>query len=294
MAELSSDLQGRTCLVSGASTGIGLATAVALARRGARLWLVSRDPARGNEALEKVNAASLGEGARLILQDLSCHEGVRAAAREFLDSGEPLHILVNNAGAVFFERRETADGLEATFALNHLAPFHLTLLLLDRIVASAPARIITVSSAGHARGRIRFDDLGATRSYHGFIQYCDSKLANLLFTYELARRLEGTGVVAHALHPGVFRSRLGMNNSGPVRSLWKWVHPLMRSPERGAETTIYLATAPEVQAVNGGYWSRCRPRKSSRRSHDGKVGERLWSVSEKLAGLVPALPPEPN
>jgi NAD(P)-dependent dehydrogenase (short-subunit alcohol dehydrogenase family) len=294
MAELPSDLHGRTCLVSGASTGIGLATAVALARRGARLWLVSRDPVRGNEALEKVTAASRGEDARLILQDLSCHEGVRAAAREFLDSGEPLHILVNNAGAVFFDRRETADGLEATFALNHLAPFHLTLLLLERIVASAPARIITVSSAGHTQGRIRFDDLGATRSYHGFVQYCNTKLGNLLFSYALARRLEGTGVVAHALHPGVFRSRLGMDNRGLLRSLWKWVHPIMSSPERAAETTIYLASAPEVQDVNGGYWSRCRPRKSSRRSRDREVGERLWRVSEELAGLVPSLPPEPK
>ena len=146
------DLQGLTALVTGASTGIGLETALALARRGARLWMVSRDPIRGAEALRSVNAISQGVEARLILQDLGCRAGVRAAAEEFLQSGEPLHILVNNAAGVFFERTETVDGIEATFALNHLAPFHLTLLLLKRIVASAPARIVNVSSAGHAPG----------------------------------------------------------------------------------------------------------------------------------------------
>lgn len=285
MTEPLKDLRGRTCLVTGSSSGIGLATAIALARRGARLWLLSRDPTRGEQALEAVRAASDDDGVRLILQDLSSREGVRAAAREFLDSGEPLHVLVNNAAAVFFDRIETADGIEATLATNHLGPFHLTRLLRDRIIDSAPARIITVSSAGHRQGRIRFDDLGATRGYQGFIQYCNSKLANVLFTYELARRLEGTGVVAHAVHPGVVRSSLGMNNRGVVRTLWKWVHPIMSTTERGAETTIYVATAPEIQNVSGAYWSRCRRKKSSRRSYDRQVAGRLWEMSEELTGL---------
>ena len=285
------DLQGLTALVTGASSGIGLETALALARRGARVWMVSRDPVRGLEALRAVNDISQGVEARLILQDLGCRAGVRAAAEEFLQSGEPLHILVNNAAGVFFERTETVDGLEATFALNHLAPFHLTLLLLKRVLASAPARIVTVSSAGHARGRIRLDDLGAARYYYGFSQYCNTKLANVLFTYELARRIEGTGVVAHTLHPGVFRSSLGMNNRGLMRWLWKWAHIVMSSPDKAAATTIFVATAPEVSTQNGLYWSSCREKKSSRRSHDEALGKELWRISETLTGAsFPELP----
>lgn len=287
MTWLSADLAGRTALVTGASTGIGLETAKGLAQRGARLWLVSRDPDRGREALQQVDAVSRVGETRLLLQDLGSQDGVRAAALEFLESGDPLHILVNNAAAVFFERQETKDGIEATFALNHLAPFYLTLLLLDRMLSSSPARIINVSSAGHTQGRIRFDDLQAKNRYFGFSQYCNTKLANILFTYELARRIEGTGVVAHSLHPGVFRSSLGMNNRGLVRRLWEWVHPLMSSPEKAAETSIFLASASEIQERNGGYWSNCRERRSSSRSYDRAVAERLWRVSEELVA-VPA------
>ena len=279
------DLQGHSCLVTGASSGIGLATALALARRGASLWLVSRDPNRGAAAAERVRAEAGGGDVRLLTADLASQKEVRGVAQQVLDRDEPLHVLVNNAGAVFLERSETVDGIETSLALNHLAPFLLTALLRERLVASAPARVITVSSAGHTRGRIQLDDLGAKRRYQGFLQYCNTKLANVLFTYELARRLEGTRVVAHAAHPGAVRTGLGMNNRGVVRALWKLAHPFFRSAARGAQTCVFLATAPEVSEVTGKYWADCQEKASSPQSHDSEMAALLWDASAQLTGL---------
>ena len=279
------DLAGRWCLITGASTGIGRETALALAARGASLWMVSRDRARGEAAREEVRDRAQGGDVRLLLADLSTQAGVHLAAQEVLDSGLPLHVLVNNAGAVFLERGETEDGIETTLALNHLAPFLLTMLLLERLLQSAPARVITVSSAGHSRGRIVLADLEASQGYQGFLQYCNTKLANVLFTYELARRYEGRGLVAHAVHPGAVRTGLGMNNRGWVRMLWKLAHPFFRDAARGAETCVFLASAPEVADVTGKYWIDCRDQRSSPHSYDEAMAAALWQASRQLTGL---------
>ena len=197
------DVRGRSVMLTGASSGIGLAGARALAALGANLWLVCRSRERGEAAVAACEAEGGGGKTRLLLADLASQAAIRRLADDFLRSDEPLHVLVNNAGAVFFERLLTTDGIESTFAVNHLAPFLLTNLLLPRLCESAPARVITVASAGHRTGRIRLDDLESKRKYRAFSQYGNPKLANVLFTHELARRLEGGSVVAHSLHPGV-------------------------------------------------------------------------------------------
>ncbi len=198
-------------------------------------------------------------------------------------------MLLHNAGLANQQRSETVDGIEATLAVNHLAPFLLTHLLRERLVESAPARVVMVSSTGHAFGRIDLDDLERTRSYSGFRQYCNSKLANVLFTYELARRLSGTGVTATCLHPGGVRSGLGMQNrNGVVKGLMMLLRPFLRPPERGAETSIYLATAPEVEGMTGEYFVDCKPRRSSSESNDLELARDVWKASERLTVLAAA------
>lgn len=279
-------IRGRNVLVTGASSGVGLATARGLAARGANLWLLCRDARRGETALDLCRATPGVGRLELLLADLSSQEEIRSVAAEFLGKGEPLHVLVNNAAAVFFERTETVDGIESTLAVNHIAPFLLTNLLLPRLQESAPARVITVASAGHRTGRIRPDDLGCrTHSYQGFVQYSHTKLANVLFTRELARRIEGTGVVAHSLHPGVIRTGLGMNNTGWLRVAWNWVRPLFSSPEKGADTAIFLVCDASVQETNGGYWSRRKSKRPGTRGRDDEMAARLWEASEALVEI---------
>ena len=284
----SGQLRGRTVLVTGASSGIGLAGARALASRGANLWLLCRDAERAEAAAAACRAEGGGGSVQLLLADLSSQQQVRGAAKKFRESGEPLHVLVNNAGAVFFERTLTVDGIESTLAVNHLAPFLLTDLLLPCLRASAPARIVNVSSAGHRTGRIRLGDLGCERRYTGFGQYANTKLANVLFTRELARRLAGTGVVVHCLHPGAVNTGLGMNNTGWFRNVWEWAHPLMRSADKGARTLVHLASAPEVEERTGDYWSGLRPKRPSKSARDEALAAALWRASEEMVGLSPA------
>lgn len=274
----------RGALITGATSGIGRAAALEMARRGVDLWLVGRSP----ERLESVAGEARTAGAarvRTLRADLSLMAEVREAAQRVLDDPDPLQVLVNNAGAVIVERTETCEGIEATLALNHLAPFLLTNLLLPKLRASAPARVVTVSSGGHKLGRIRLDDLGASQSYNGFIQYCNTKLANVLFTRELAKRTKGTGVTASCLHPGAVRTGLGMNNEGLARRIWRLAHPLMLSPERGAETLVHLALAPELEALSGGYFVRRRERTPARLARDSVLAEQLWRESARLTGL---------
>ena len=200
-----------------------------------------------------------------------------------------LDVLVNNVGGYWATRHATEDGLERTFAVNHLAPFLLTHLLLDRLRSSAPARVVTVSSGAQAMGRIDFDDLQGERSYSGQRAYNQSKLANVLFTYELARRLEGSGVTANVLHPGVVRTAFGQEDSrGWMRLMLPVVRPFMKTPERGAETSIYLASSPEVEGVSGRYFANSKPKTSSRASYDTAAARRLWEVSAGLVGLARA------
>jgi NAD(P)-dependent dehydrogenase (short-subunit alcohol dehydrogenase family) len=281
----------KTCLVTGASSGIGKETALALATMGATVVLHGRDPARSEAALAQIKAASGNPRVELSVADLSSLAEVRRLAEAFLARHTRLDVLVNNAGVIRFRREVTADGLEYTFALNHLAYFLLTHLLLDVLKASAPARVVNVSSDAHYNGHLNFGDLQSERGYNVYGVYAASKLANVLFTYELARRLEGTGVTANCLHPGFVASRFGKDNRGTVGALGRGLLTLLRpfalSPQKGAQTSIYLASSPDVAGVSGRYFANCKPKTSSRESNDVAAAQRLWQVSAELAGVEP-------
>ena len=278
-------LKGKTCMITGASSGLGRVTAIELARMGATLVLVCRDRTRGENVTGEVRELTGNPAVSLMLADLSVQQSIRNLAAEFLARGEPLHVLVNNAGVFNLKRSLTADGIEAVFAINHLSYFMLTLLLVDRIKQSAPARIVNVASNAHRWGSINFDDLGGARSYRSSRIYGQSKLANILFTYELARRLEGTGVTVNCLHPGAVATGLGANNGALAKLLMPVIGLFMRSPEQGAATQIYLAASPEVQGVSGKYFVDCQPAQSNQESYDTAVARRLWEVSAEMTGV---------
>ena len=279
-------MNGRVCLVTGASSGIGRETALALARMGATVIMHGHDPERSAAAVDAVRRASPQGAVELVIADLSSQAGVRRLAAEVLQRHDSLHVLVNNAGVLRMRRTVTVDGLELTFALNHLAYFLLTRLLLDRLGEGAPARIVNVSSRAHARARLDFDDLQNARRFRGIGVYGQSKLANVLFTYELARRLEGSGVTANCLHPGFVATRFGSGTPGVMgRAVWlgaRLMRPFALSPARGARTSIYLATSPEVERVNGRYFVNGRATRSSPASYDEESARRLWEASQQL------------
>jgi NAD(P)-dependent dehydrogenase (short-subunit alcohol dehydrogenase family) len=276
-------MQGKIVLVTGANQGIGKATAIGLARQGARVVLVSRNADKGRAALADVRAASATGDAQLIVADLSSQADVRRAAAELRTHHARLDVLVNNAGVFVPARHETVDGLEETFAVNHLAPFLLTTELLDLLKASAPSRIVTVSSEVHSGAKMAWDDLQfATQRYGGMKAYGQSKLANVLFTYELARRLEGSGVTANALHPGVIASGFGQTYPGAMSFFVKVARPFLLTAEEGAKTSIYLASSPAVEGVTGQYLSKCKPVKSNAVSYDEASQRKLWALSLEL------------
>jgi retinol dehydrogenase 14 len=281
-------MAGRTVLVTGGTGGIGRATALGLAAMGAHLAITGRDRGRAEAAARDIRAAGGGQ-AEVFVADLSSQAEVRRVAGEVLQRLSRIDVLLNNAGGYWSTRNVTADGLERTFAVNHLAPFLLTSLLLDRLSHSAPARVITVSSSVHAMGRIDFDDLQGERSYSGARAYNQSKLASVLFTYELARRLPDARVTANALHPGVVRTSFGAGDPGAVQRLFTpFMRPFMKSPARGAATSIHLASAPGLEQVTGRYFAGGKPRKSAGRSYDQGAAAWLWQVSADLAGLAAA------
>jgi retinol dehydrogenase-14 len=272
-------MTGRTVLVTGATAGIGKATALGLAAMGAHLAITGRDHGRTEAAAREIRAAG-GGPVDVFVADLSAQSEVRRLAAAVLQRLSRLDVLVNNVGGYWDTRHVTADGLEHTFALNHLAPFLLTNLLLDRLKASAPARVVTVASHAHTMGRIDFDDLQGARSYSGARAYNQSKLANVLFTYELVRRLQGISVTANALHPGVVRTSFGAEDpAGVQRLLVPLIRPFMKSPARGAGTSVHVASAPELEQVTGRYFANSKPKRSSERSYDEVVAARLWQVS---------------
>jgi len=281
-------IAGRTVLVTGGTGGIGKATALGLAAMGADVAITGRDHERTEDAAGEIRAAGVGQVLAFVA-DLSSQAEVRRLADEVLQRLSRIDVLVNNAGGYWNTRHLTTDGLEHTFALNHLAPFLLTNLLLDRIKQSGPARVVTVSSNAHATGRIDFDDLQGERSYSGAGAYSQSKLANVLFTYELARRLRGNSVTANAVHPGVVRTSFGAEDPGTTQRLFvPLMRPLMRSPTRGAATSIHMASAPDLEQVTGRYFTNSKPKTSSKRSYDEADATRLWQVSAQLVGLTSA------
>ncbi len=287
MPTVNSSMQGKICMVTGANSGIGKATALELAQLGATVVMVCRDRARGEEARSEITTKSRNNAVDLLLADLSSQQSIRQLVENFQQHYTHLHVLINNAGAgaAFTGRRETVDGLEMTFAVNYLAPFLLTNLLLDVLKASAPARIVNVSSNSHEAGYIKLDDLQAEH-YKSMRAYGQSKLAVVLFTYELARRLQGTGVTANCLHPGFVATNFGQRDVGPaVRLLVKLIGSFGASPQEGAKTSIYLASSPEVEGVTGTYFVKSIPKRSAAISYDESLQRQLWQQSAKLVNV---------
>jgi retinol dehydrogenase 12 len=282
---MSASMHGKTCLITGATFGIGKATALGIARCGARVVIVGRDAERTPATVAWLQRESRNERVEYLLADLFAQADVRRLAQEFAARHTRLDVLVNNAGGFFSERATTADGFERTWALNHLAYFRLTLDLLPLLKASAPARIVNVASNVHARGRIDFDDLGGARRYDGVRAYCQSKLANVLFTYALARRLAGTGVTANCLHPGMVATGLSRNMRGIPWLFMNAMSAFILTPEQGASTSIHVASSPDVAGVNGKYFVKRKPARSCRLSYDEALQERLWAVSLQQTGL---------
>jgi len=278
-------MKGKICVVTGATSGIGEATAHSLAKMGATLTIVGRNPAKSEEAAKRIIESTGNPNVEYMLADLSSQEAIRRLAGQFRSRHQSLHVLVNNAGATFSKRRETSDGIEMTWATNYLSYFMLTNLLLDLLKAGSPSRIINVSSGLHRRARLDFDDLQLKNGYSRGRAYDLSKLAIILFTYELARRLEGTGVTANALGPGLVRTNLGKNDGLPTRLAKSFADLFAISAEEGAKTSVYLASSPKVEGVTGKYFYKGKEARSSDASYNIESGRRLWAVSEEQTGL---------
>jgi len=280
-------MKDKVCVITGASSGIGKATAVDLARMGATVVTVCRDQGRGEAALAEIKAATGNPNVDLLLADLSSQAAIRQLAKEFKTHYPQLHVLINNAGVALSKRSVTGDGIETVFAVNYLAPFLLTNLLLDVLKAGAPARVVNVAGDYHRKATINFDDLMSERDYNGMQANNQAKLALVLFTYELARRLEGTGVTANCLHPGAVATGGPLKDpdlSSFARLMYALVKPFFLSPKRGAETSIYLASSPEVERITGKYFVKKRAVASSPESYDLEIARRLWEVSAQLTG----------
>lgn len=272
------DLKDKNAIITGATSGIGRITALAIAEKGARLVLPVRNMAKGEELKQEIGEKTGNTSVELISCHLDSLESIRQFAEEYKQKHDTLHLLVNNAGTWEVKRRESEDGIEMNFAVNHLAPFMLTYLLLDTIKASAPARIVNVSSSAHKQTKMNFDDLEGKKRWSSMRSYGQGKLANILFTRKLAKDLEGTGVTANCLHPGVVSTRLFDKMPLVFRKIFGL---FMITPEKGAETSIYLAASPEVEGVSGGYFVKKKQARPTRHAMDMDVAERLWEVSEE-------------
>jgi len=277
-------MAGQVCVVTGASSGIGKAASLALARLGATVVLVCRNAERGEAALAEVSAAAVAGKPALEITDLSSMAQVRELAGR-LSRRDRIDVLVNNAGLVLGDRRVTPDGFEYTFAVNHLAPFLLTNLLRANLLASAPSRVVTVSSAVHRAARLDLDDLQSERHYSGLRAYANGKLANILFTRELARQLDDSGVTANCLHPGSVKTGFGNEGGTLLKVGLSAILPSLRSPEMGAFTLVYLASSPAVTDVTGGYYVSAARRRPSRAARNEATARRLWQLSAELTGL---------
>jgi NAD(P)-dependent dehydrogenase (short-subunit alcohol dehydrogenase family) len=289
MADLH-DLNGKTCIVTDATSGIGKATALELARMGGTVVLICRNRQKGEEVVREIRAITQSTAIDLLIADLSSQQQIRAAATEFTRKYERLHVLINNAGALFCKRSESVDGIEMTLAVNHLAPFLLTNLLLDTLKTTGSARIVNVNSDAHEHGKIDFSDLQMRRHYGrgvGMRAYGNAKLSNLLTVYELARRLHGTQVTVNALHPGYVATNIISFESAAgalrlLKPLWSIAKHFILTPEKGATTSIYLACSPQVSSQSGKYFERCASVPSSATSYDRNMQMRMWEISEEL------------
>ncbi len=274
-------IQGKIVLITGASSGIGKVTARELARLGATLVLVCRNRAKGEAVQSEIRNATGNQNIDLLIGDLTVQADIRRVAAEFTQKYDHLHVLINNAGGAFDPRQVTTDGLEVSLALNYVAPFLLTELLLPTLKASAPARIVSVSSMAHTWGKINFADLQAEKGYGSMKVYGQAKLALILFTYELARRLAGTGVTVNCLHPGFVASNFDKNLQGLLGWGMRFVLPFALTVEQGAQTSIYLASSPDVEGVSGKYFEKQKAKRSSNLSYDEKTGLDLWKLTEE-------------
>ena len=287
---INTTMQDKICLITGGTNGIGKSTAQALAEMGAMVVIVGRNASKAAQVVEEIRTLTGSKNVAYLLADLSSQRDVRRLAEEFKSKYQYLHVLINNAGAANLQRQLSVDRIEMTFALNHLAPFLLTNLLLDTIKASSMARIINVSSDAHAFGKIEFDNLQGERAY-GFKTYGNSKLANILFTIELAHRLVGTGVTVNALHPGLVATGFGKNTGGVIASLFGIIAPLVAlSPAKGAETSIYLASSASVDGITGKYFYKSRMIPPAAQATDFAVARKLWDVSAEMVHLADGLP----
>ena len=277
-------MQGKTVVITGATSGIGTETARALAAMGARVVMINRNPKKAEGVADEIRATATGT-VELVQGDMSSFESIRRCATEVLDRYPSIDVFLSNAGVFRARRHTTADGLEETFAVNHLAPFLLTNLLLERLKQSAPSRVVIVASDAHFSAALDFDNLLLERRFGPWKAYSRSKLANVMFAYALARRLEGTGVTANSLHPGFVATRLGQGNKIPIRPVYILLRPFTISPVKGAETSVYLASSPDVEGVSGRYFDKKQPTRSSRVSQVEEAQELLWKMSAELTGL---------
>jgi NAD(P)-dependent dehydrogenase (short-subunit alcohol dehydrogenase family) len=273
-------------IVTGANSGMGKAISTALAKTGANVVMLCRSKTRGEEALKEVKALSGSNSVELMLCDLGAIKSIEDFCRDFKKKYKRLDVLVNNAGVILPGRHETADGYELQFGVNHLGHFLLTNRLLELLKASAPSRIVNVASGAHKIGKIHFEDVNLKSNYTLWRAYAQSKLANILFTYELAERLKGTGVTANCLHPGAVATNMGINReTGFGTLITSLLKPIFQTPEQGADTTIYLAISKEVEGVTGKYFYRKRPITSSKASYDKAIAKKLWDLSEQMTGI---------
>jgi retinol dehydrogenase 12 len=275
-------MNDKVCIVTGANSGIGLATAIGLAKQGAQVVMACRDLDRASEAQSKIKKDSGSDSVDLLQLDLGSQASIHAFAETFLAKYDRLDVHINNAAVVPTKRQETTDGYEAQFGVNHLGPFLLTNLLLDILKVSAPSRVVTVSSMLHVKGDINFDDLQSEQSYDAMKAYNNSKLANMLFAFELARKLEGTGVTSNALHPGVVNTALSRNIPIFLKPLVKIAGLFMLNPDKGATTSLHVATNPDLETTTGKYFDECKDSRYSSKADDQEVATKLWELSEEM------------
>jgi NAD(P)-dependent dehydrogenase (short-subunit alcohol dehydrogenase family) len=283
------NMTGKICLITGGNSGIGKATAVRLAKMGATVVIVSRNKEKGETAVTDIIAKSGNNNVELIQADMSSQSSIHKLAEDFKARHEKLRLLINNAGVYLTKRSETEDGVESTFAINHLGPFLLTSLLLDTLKTSAPSRIVNVTSDAHNGAKINFEDLQGEKRFSGWQAYGQSKLAMILFTHELAKKLEGTGVTVNSAHPGVVRTNFAKNNGGIVMLGFRFLGIFFISPESSAKRILYVATSGDLEGVTGKYFTKMHEVRSSPESYDDDAARRLWLVSEQLAKLSPSL-----